>query len=308
MKKYTVDVIIPTYKPDETFDRLMKRLQASSYPVSKILIMNTEARFFPDRGYEKLPGVEVIHLPKEEFDHGGTRDRAAMLCQSDLMLFITQDAVPADEKLVGNLVKAFTDETVQAAYARQLPNPDCRLLERYVRSFNYPAKSRVKSAADLDELGIKTFFCSNACAMYRRETYLELGGFEKKTIFNEDMIYAAKIIQSGGSIAYQADARAVHSHNYSCMEQLHRNFDLAVSQADHPEIFGTVKSESEGIRLVKQTAGWLVKQRKPWLIFELVMQSGFKYLGYLLGKRYKKLPGWLVRKLSMNQSYWKNPV
>lgn len=43
----------------------------------------------------------------------------------------------------------------------------------------------------------------------------------------------------------------VHSHNYSVKQQFHRNFDLAVSQTAHPEIFEQVSSEAEGMRLVK---------------------------------------------------------
>ena len=58
----------------------------------------------------------------------------------------------------------------------------------------------------LRRLGIKTFFCSNVCAAYRREIYEELGGFVKHTIFNEDMIYAAKAVEAGYAIAYAADA------------------------------------------------------------------------------------------------------
>ena len=79
----------------------------------------------------------------------------------------------------------------------------------------------------------------------------------RHTIFNEDMIFAARLIQSGRAVAYCAQARVIHSHNYSSIQQFHRNFDLGVSQADHPEVFDCVKSESEGIRMVKQTAGYL---------------------------------------------------
>lgn len=57
-----------------------------------------------------------------------------------------------------------------------------RLMEQYTRQFNYPEESRVKWLADLPELGIKTYFCSNVCAMYRRELYLQLGGFVQKAI------------------------------------------------------------------------------------------------------------------------------
>lgn len=70
------------------------------------------------------------------------------------------------------------------------------------------------------------------------------------------------LIQAGYGIAYAADAKVIHSHNYSCMQQFHRNFDLGVSQAEHPEIFASVKSEGEGIRLVKQTFRYLLSRGK----------------------------------------------
>ena len=98
--------------------------------------------------------------------------------------------------------------------------------------------SRLKGKEDEDELGIKTYFCSNVCAAYRRDIYLKLGGFTKKTIFNEDMIFAGHAVEAGYQIAYAADAQVIHSHNYTAMQQLHRNFDLGVSQADHPRCLG----------------------------------------------------------------------
>ncbi len=72
--------------------------------------------------------------------------------------------------------------------------------------------------------------------------------------------------------------------------QFHRNFDLAVSQADHPEIFEGIRSETEGIRLVKETARHFLKEGKPWILVELVWKSGWKFLGYRLGKQYRRLP------------------
>ena len=69
----------------------------------------------------------------------------------------------------------------------------------------------MKTAADLPELGIKTFFCSNVCAMYEREDVSGPGRFPRRTIFNEDMIYAGGLVENGFAIAYAADARVVHS-------------------------------------------------------------------------------------------------
>ena len=119
------------------------------------------------------------------------------------------------------------------------------------------------------------------------------------------MIFAGKAIQDGYAIAYAADAKVIHSHNYTYIQQFKRNFDLAVSQADHPEIFEGIRSESEGIRLVKTTAVYLLKKGKVWLIPDLILKSGFKYLGYWMGKRYRKLPDSVIMRCTMNPGYWK---
>ena len=73
---------------------------------------------------------------------------------------------------------------------------------------------------------------------------------------------------------------------------------------ENPEVFAGIRSEGEGIRLVKKTAGWLCRQGKPWMVIQLVWQSGWKYLGYLLGKRYQKLPKWVIPRCTMNPKYW----
>ncbi len=301
----TVDVIIPVYRPDKRFQELLRRLDCQTKRPDRIILMNTEkAQWKPDVIWG-ISGVEVHHLPKAEFDHGGTRARAAKLSDADLMVFMTQDALPANRKLIENLIKPLESEKIWVSYARQCPDVSCHLAERYSRTFNYPETSRIKSGEDLPRLGIKTYFCSNVCAAYRKDAYLKLGGFETRAIFNEDMIYAAHVIQAGGQIAYVAEARVIHSHNYSSLQQFHRNFDLGVSQAEHPEIFADVPSEGEGIALVRQTAAYLLSRRRPWLLPSLVLQSAAKYSGYLLGKHYQKLPGQLCIICSDNKDYWR---
>ncbi len=319
MDKKTVDVIIPTYRPDERFERLIGRLKQQTHRPAAIRIINTDASAWDlspalaaefERGRTDCGiALFVCHISKEEFDHGGTRNRAAAASPADVLLFMTQDAVPADTHLIGNLLEFLGQEKdgaqVAAAYARQLPGEDCGFIERYTRGFNYGGAGMVKSAEDLPRLGIKTYFCSNVCAAYLHEIYDRMGGFEAPAIFNEDMIFAARLINSGYRIAYAAEARVVHSHNYSGVQQFRRNFDLAVSQADHPEIFADVRSENEGMRLVKDTARYLIRSGRGLYLFPLVWQSACKYAGYCLGKRYRRLPMGLVKKCSMNKDYWK---
>ena len=306
MTAKTVDIIIPTYKIPAGFEKLLEGLSRQNFPYGKLIIMHTLSEgeslpVFPD-----VRNVEVHAIKPEEFDHGGTRDRAIGYSKADLVLFLTQDAVPADEFLIGNLVKAFDDPMTAVAYGRQSARDDASEIEKFTRVFNYPEESFVKEEKDTERLGIKTYFCSDVSAMYDREKYLSLGGFITRTIFNEDMIFAHKAITSGYRIAYCADATVIHSHNYTGWQQLKRNFDMGVSQADHPEVFESVSSAKEGASMVKETVRHLLKKHKPLQIIRLVYMSGMKYIGYQLGKHYTKLPKSWILKLTTNYYYWRN--
>ena len=309
MKEITVDVIIPVYRPGERFGELLKRLDAQTQPVNRYIIMNTEQaywdRWLSETGYSLPENLSVFHVTRETFDHGATRDAGIRQSDAGICVCMTDDALPADQYLLENLVRGLTEkEGTAVAYGRQLPDRDCGIIERYTRAFNYPEESRLKTREDLPELGIKTYFCSNVCAAYKRSVYLELGGFTKKTIFNEDMIFAAQAMERGYGVFYSAGARVIHSHNYNCTQQFKRNFDLAVSQTMHPEIFGGIRSESEGIRLVKRSLSYCIKIRKPWLMIQVVTQSAGKLLGYKLGQRYERLPRKLVLACTMNREFW----
>ena len=302
-----IDVIIPVFRPTDKLKKLLKAVCAQTTKVNSIMIMHTnDGRDLSwlQSACGDVPVTETI-LEQEEFDHGGTRDAAVLNSEADIVILMTQDAIPVNQHLIEQLVKPLlADENIAVSYARQIPQKEDGLAEQYARRFNYPPTSIVKSQSNIERMGIKTYFCSNVCAAYRRETYLELGGFEHPIIFNEDMVYAARAIQCGYKIAYEAEAVVRHSHNYTGIQQLKRNFDLGVSQSCYPEIFENISSESEGIRLVRETARYLIKKGRPVQLIGLLKQSFCKYLGFRLGKSYQKLPSGFVRKLTMNPGYW----
>ncbi len=306
----TIDVIIPTYKPDENFIALVEKLNRQTIKINKIIIMNTEEKYFDflfhvNNSLSKFSNLEVHHLSRREFDHGKTRNKGASKSDADYLVFMTQDAMPQSDSLLEELLKPFSDDKVAVSYARQLASKQSSVVEKITREYNYPPKSQIKTKEDLAVLGVKTYFCSNVCCAYRRDVFLEHKGFINHTIFNEDMIYAAGMISDGFKVAYTADACVYHSHNYSAKQQFHRNFDIGVSQAQHPNIFANVSSESEGIALVKTTIKKLKNDKKKAEIIPYIIMSGCKYLGYKLGIHYKILPRKLVIKCSMNKEYWK---
>lgn len=306
----STDVIIPLYKPGRELFSLLDGLLNQTVKVNRIILINTEEKYFTQliygtdfwKKYKEI--VSVHHISQKEFNHGGTRRMAVRRSEAEVFVMMTQDALPANPYLLEKLLGPLEQKNIAVAYARQLPASDCGVIERYTRSFNYPDTSHIRTLADLEKAGIKTFFCSNVCAAYKRKIYDELGGFVKRTIFNEDMIFAASAVKSGYGIAYAADAEVIHSHNYTNRQQFHRNFDLGVSQADNPQIFKDVPSEKEGKKMVRETAGWLWHNKKKRLLPHFFMQCACKYAGYLLGKHYKHLPKFVVRACTDSPYYW----
>ena len=307
-----VDVVIPVYKPDKKLQMVISRLMGQTIVPSNIFLIHTrssEDDWHTEQLLQEVQTeysvVQVVSIAQEEFDHGGTRDMAMHLCKSQYVLMMTQDAMPKNGKLIENLRNA-QGEKISVVFARQEPAKDCRIIERYTRTFNYPAESHsaMEKAAQTNN-GIKSIFCSDVCAMYDRIAYEEVGGFPGKVIFNEDEIFAAKSLKAGYDIRYEAQAVVIHSHNYSGVQYFKRYFDLGVSQADFSYIFNEYHAEDEGIRLVKQTFRYLMKRKSYFDIPVLFYHSGMKWIGMKLGKMYRKLPDKIIMNCTSNKAYWK---
>lgn len=316
----SVDVIIPVYRPGKEFSSLIEKLLGQSVPPDHILIMQTleegenlldvtqirssHGQSFPgDRDKSK---IQVFPVKKTKFDHGATRDRGAKHSQANYILFMTQDAMPADDGLIENLLQSFSGEKIGIAYGRQLAREGADILEKMARLHNYPPEGRIQTKADVERLGIKTYFCSDVCAMYDRKLYEQLGGFVHPTIFNEDMIMAFRVIQAGYGVCYAADAKVVHSHSYTCMQQFHRNFDLGVSQTQYWEVFAQISSEKEGAGFAKNTLIALCKRMRFFKAFYFALNCAFRLAGYKLGRNYPRLSKKIILRCTMSPGYWRD--
>ena len=307
-----VDVIIPTYKPDNRFLVSIKRLLAQTVKPDNIIIINTDREVWDANDMEnKLKplfeghetGLLVEHIKKEDFDHGAARNKGVGKSKTKYFVCMTQDAVCFDKRTLEYLLRGM-DKSIKLTYARQVPDTRAKKIEKFTRAFNYPEVSMIKSFNEREALGIKTYFCSNVCAAYERETFDALGGFDEGEILNEDMLYAYKLIENGLFIKYEAWAKVIHSHNYNGAEQFMRNFDIGVSQASNKHIFEKIRSENEGGKLVKATFEYLIKSHSYLSVIKLFYISGCKYAGFLLGKNFKKLPKNIIKACSMNKEFW----
>lgn len=300
-----VDAVVPAYKPGHDLRELVEKLLDQTVRLGRIIIINTDREFFDEKEYLIAPAVEVVHITRHEFDHAGTRDMGLRMSDADYVLFMTMDAIPKDNYLVEKLLSGFRRaDNIAVSYARQLPKKDCNRIEQITREFNYPAQSRIQTSDDIKELGIKAYFCSDVCAMYDTSIYRSLGGFKAPAIFNEDMVYAAGALDAGYAVSYCADALVYHSHNYTGRQYYRRNFDLGVSQADHPEIFERFNVKGTGMQLVRKSLAQICRRGTPADIIRLVYYSGMKYLGFRKGKNYHKLSLKSCLKHTSDKEYW----
>lgn len=301
----TVHLYIPTLNGGQRFLELLDRLEQQTLRPQRCVVIDsgsTDGTTDAARAH----GCEVLGLGNEGFDHGGTRQRAInAFPEADVYCLLTQDAIPADAFALANLVQAFADPDVGLAYGRQLPHAGATLLESHARLFNYPPTSQLRALADAPTYGIRTISCSNSFAAYRRKALDQVGGFPRGTIMGEDVVVAGKMLLADWKLAYSAQARVHHSHDYTIREEFERYFDIGVFHADNRWIFEAFgRAGGEGLRYAMSEIGY-VARRNPLLLPKVGGSLAAKWLGYKLGLSYLRLPFKLRKALSMYKGYWK---
>lgn len=299
-----ISVIIPTRNGGDIFKEAISSICKQSITLHKVIVIDSSSTDLTPH-IAKAAGFDVLNISPVDFNHGGTRNAAADFCmESDVIVFLTQDAVLDSPDSLKIIINCFLDPKVSAAYGRQLPHDNANPLAIHARKFNYPIKSENKTALDIPRLGIKTAFMSNSFSAYRSEIFHNLGGFPNNTILAEDMYLTAQLILADLKIAYCAEATVKHSHNYTPWEEFRRYFDTGVFHACEPWIrtqFGG--AGGEGMKFIRSELAYLKKHAPLW-IPRALLTNVCKLLGYKLGQQYSKLPFWLCKQFSMYKSYW----
>lgn len=297
-----ISVIIPTRNAEDYIHGLLTSLRGQSI-TSEIIVIDSSSSDTTVKIADSY-GVKTKIIVKGNFDHGGTRNLAVTHAMGDIIVFLTQDALPEDKYFLENLIKPLEKPEIAAAYGRQVPKVDAKPTERFTRFFNYPEAPLVKDKEDISEFGIKTFFFSNVCSAIRKREFEELGGFTEKVIMNEDMLLASKLILSGYKIAYVPEAKVIHSHNYSWRQQFKRYFDIGVFLRKNSRSLEHVKAGNVGAEFLKEEIRYLLRNRAYRWVPYVIGETIAKYSGYKLGLHYAALPNPARKRISMHSNYW----
>jgi len=298
-----VSVMIPTLNAGKALAALLGALQSQTIPCETVVVDSGSTD--DTAAIAGRCGVGVHSLAGASFDHGGTRTLAAKISAGEILVFMTQDALPADKRSLENLLRPFEDNSVAAVYGRQLPHPGASLFGTHLRLFNYPETSMIKRLKDKDVLGIKTPFLSNSFAAYRRTDLEKTGWFRDHLIMGEDTCAGARLLMAGHAIAYASDAAVYHSHDYTLFGEFRRYFDIGVFHTSEDWILSEFGGAGgEGMVYLKSAIKYITKNGKYLLLPELLVRTGLKLIGYSLGRRFRYIPAPLRKKLSMHPDWW----
>lgn len=297
----TLGVVFITHRARHLLERSLPPILKSPLK-PRVLVVNSSSEDGTVELAQQM-GAETLVIPRREFNHGSTRERARRHLATDVVVMMTPDAFATDSSLLERLMEPLVSLKASVSYARQIEHQGASLLESFPRWFNYPATSHVRSIEESSDYGPYLFFCSNSCAAYRQDALDSVGGFPS-VLLGEDFYVVAKLLRAGHRIAYVAEAVVRHSHHYSLRQEFSRYFDMGLARKQAEALIEAGgRDEKRGARYVGALLACLARKR-PWLIPYAFVQSAVKWLGYASGRRACHAPLFLKRSLSGQDFYW----
>lgn len=282
----TIDIICPLYNAEEYILSLHQSLlRQKDVKINKINYILTRSSDNTEI-ILKENKIPYTLIEANEFSHSLTREKVALKSKADILVFITQDIIINRNDYLINLVKPIIDGNVEATFSRQVAKD--KNIEKYTREKNYPKESYVVSKNDLDRLGIRTFFFSDASSAIKKDIFVKLNGYDNKDLpTNEDMYFAYKLIMNGYKIRYCSESVVIHSHHLSFKQLYKRYFDtgLFFKYNDYLNQYHTKKS---GLDLAKYVFKRALKDFNLKVLFRYPIDMIIRYKAMRDGEKYER--------------------
>jgi rhamnosyltransferase len=304
----TVSIVIPTYQGGAHLPDTLAAIRAQEYPNTvEIVAVDSEST---DNTRELLLtfGAQVIPITQQQFTHGYSRNLGVQHATGEVIVFMSQDALPAGSQWLQTLVTPLADPTLGATYARQIARPNATPLEEYFHLALYPPESkRYRLTPDQHEAAaLRDIFFSNVCSAARREICLKFP-FDLQIIMSEDQVFARALLKAGYATSYNAETVVIHSHPYDLQTLFRRNFDSAYSLIGVSSD-GFWATAQQGIAYIAHETTYIIQQRRWLWLLAIPPYELMRIAGRLLGARADRLPKSWRRAFSLHRGYWSRPV
>jgi rhamnosyltransferase len=251
--------------------------------------------------------ARIHQIPPAAFSHGASRNLGARQAGGELLVFLSQDAVPVGPRWLERLTRPLRDDArLAGVYGRQLASRTAVDPERYFLDFLYGPEARRQRAATVSELSMATTLFSNVNSAIPRALWARFP-FVEDIVMSEDQEWSRRVLLAGHEIAYVPDAPVIHSHRYSLAAGFRRFFDSGASssraymsgQADSARVL-----RSSALRYMRGEIRWLWRTGRIRRLPSAAVYESAKMLGLLAGVNYERIPVNIRRRLSATPSFW----
>ncbi|MFI2812269.1 glycosyltransferase [Microbulbifer sp. JSM ZJ756] len=231
-------VVIPTWNGGEVFKRVITALENQKTPWPyEVLVIDSGSKDDTVEFVKSRRGIRLHQIHNSEFQHGRTRNLGISLTEGEYVTVLTQDALPADEYWLYNMV-AHLEHFPEAAgaFGKHLAWPEADpftkrdLTNHFAAFLDHPicvSKETDPVKWESGDLGWRQFlhFYSDNNSCMRRSVWDKIPYPEVK--FGEDQAWAWEIIKAGLSKVYACQSVVYHSHDFDEGDVEKRAFEEA---------------------------------------------------------------------------------
>jgi rhamnosyltransferase len=241
-------------------------------------------------------GIPTQHIQPHEFHHAATRNQAARDAGHEIVVFLSQDAVPSGRHWLRALVSPFREPDVAAAWGRQIPPAHVRPLRAWMLRRLYPETPERRSVPPGRTVPLQFYRFSNANAAYRRTVLLE-HPFPESAPICEDQGMCGRLLRDGFTVCYVPEAAVYHGHDRTWREE----WRWAVDNGYALKRLGILSGGSlgrewrYGFSRVREDLRSFVREVGITSLPSYGALLAIRWFGVQVGKRADRLPRWFLR-------------
>jgi len=311
-----ISVVLLTKNGQRYLERVLKALlaQRTARPVELIAIDSGSTDGSVEI-LERFP-VRLCRIPPQSFNHGATRNLGASMAQGRYLIFLSQDAEPADAHCLERLVSALDeDDEVAGAYPGFLTRPGCHPMEqretldwpRASAEIGVPVVNRAVGNPDYLANPWPYIYFPNTFSCIRRSVWAK---FPFRSVnFAEDQEWAKRVLEAGYATRFVPEAVVLHSHSYPARVQFRRCYDHGSAMRElfgsrqFPSVLRVIPAAIRDLSLDMafcKRRGYPVRYRLRWVAPALAWHLA-KYAGLWMGTHSDRLPGSVRQRLSLQR-------
>jgi GT2 family glycosyltransferase len=293
-----LSILLPTWNGEAHLRRLLPALAGQRCSGERELLAIDSSSTDSTVELLRQAGAEVEIIHQSEFSHGLTRNALARRARGEVLVFFSQDALPASDTFLEELVRPLAVPKVAGTYCRILPHvEDDPLTARTVleapEASGAPREFEPLSPEAIWELPAaeraERLRFNNVASAVRAEIFERIDFPDVP--FGEDFAWAARVLTAGYEVRFVPEAVAYHAHRYTPRQA----FERYKLDADfHREIHGLLLrpdalSVLRGIGFeLREDLRFILRERGGSGLLHMLRSPGLRgaqILGQLWGSR-----------------------